>query len=870
MYGESGELFGEGNPDYFHAISQEELEAQISARVLSGPTLKAYQTELLWRNSHPTRARASRQIVGLTSYNYQLNPEYKRLYALDSKSFHRFSAGKLQVADSDYLLRKRGLLGRVLGSCINLGPFAEDPASLFPDPPAPDENRPRIAVVGVPPKVLLGPRVVINLRVPSAVVHATAHHSDDERELQAEEAEIRVVVDTPGVGVLNVVLPAGLVRLGVPEIQIEFPCVEIGGKGHARQGRQMKCCVLGSNFRPKSHHPHGLSGDQETDWHGAGVGEDRGRGDPSLGGVRNNSRAGRRKRPSRWELEVEDIDYERYHHSRASAFEDTAIRALLSNAEQTQSCGERLGSSSLSTPAFQNFVRSELDDAMEETMIRLELGTPKMQCFTAVAPKEVVLQNMMAVVVSESTKLYCLWPHGAKKNDELRFHLPAITSHFLGHDAHLSFVHPRVVSTSATGAPVFDSGTDGSKNNRFYKRTHLESLFSPGWCQISLPDDATLLLHASEKRKRPRPSLKQMRAKLNSFGRKPGEPHERNEVTTNDGGCDDDDDLSDDVSKGASFTTQATATPNPVSIVYQVIAHAAKPIVKDFHDTSQTPLKLPGNDAAILVALPQEGHNGGPEACSSNTQRRSVRVRVPVCREVALHRQQRRVHVPGLGERVPVEVLASDVVVVPGLHGRPIHTHGFLPWEEWWHEDPLVTQQAVPRVDEIFFDVPCVHLTRATKGNEKSSAAEPFQSGKSPHLPPKDDYSEEKLVAILLRDEDGDAVKEEASRRDFFQVLEVKRVLHRMKAARLAARTFARGSGTFFEGSPLHLQRFQIIADSTVAAAATEGKFSPVSIPSVNRELAALFPADCRANISQLLFQLPALDDHEVNRLSMH
>jgi len=75
----AGENVGEGNPDYFHAIRQAELEAQLASRSLQGPMLRAYQEELLWRARFKGRARSARQIFGLSSYDYQLNPEYQRL-----------------------------------------------------------------------------------------------------------------------------------------------------------------------------------------------------------------------------------------------------------------------------------------------------------------------------------------------------------------------------------------------------------------------------------------------------------------------------------------------------------------------------------------------------------------------------------------------------------------------------------------------------------------------------------------------------------------------------------------------------------------------------------------------------------------------
>ena len=79
--------------------------------------------------------------------------------------------------------------------------------------------------------------------------------------------------------------------------------------------------------------------------------------------------------------------------------------------------------------------------------------------------------------------------------------------------------------------------------------------------------------------------------------------------------------------------------------------------------------------------------------------------------------------IPGVGTRVPVEILASDVVSIPGMHGRPLHAFGFLPWECWWGEDPLVTQQAVPRVDEVFFDYPCIELPETEKGATRPASS---------------------------------------------------------------------------------------------------------------------------------------------------
>lgn len=57
----------------------------------------ALRQELEWRARFPARARARRQMVGLFSYDYQLNPEYQSSLALDSKAYRRFQAGALRV-----------------------------------------------------------------------------------------------------------------------------------------------------------------------------------------------------------------------------------------------------------------------------------------------------------------------------------------------------------------------------------------------------------------------------------------------------------------------------------------------------------------------------------------------------------------------------------------------------------------------------------------------------------------------------------------------------------------------------------------------------------------------------------------------------
>lgn len=71
----------------------QELQAQIASNILKGQMLKSYKLELKWRQNNPSRSVAKKQIIGLCSYDYQLDPEYKKLYALDSKSYYRFQAG---------------------------------------------------------------------------------------------------------------------------------------------------------------------------------------------------------------------------------------------------------------------------------------------------------------------------------------------------------------------------------------------------------------------------------------------------------------------------------------------------------------------------------------------------------------------------------------------------------------------------------------------------------------------------------------------------------------------------------------------------------------------------------------------------------
>jgi hypothetical protein len=65
--------------------------------------------------------------------------------------------------------------------------------------------------------------------------------------------------------------------------------------------------------------------------------------------------------------------------------------------------------------------------------------------------------------------------------------------------------------------------------------------------------------------------------------------------------------------------------------------------------------------------------------------------------------------------------------------------------------------------------------------------------------------------------------------------------------------------GPFYEGSPIHQQRFQITANEKVAAEAADGRFSRVAIPHLG-SVTALFPADSRPEETRLLFELPTLN----------
>ena len=963
-------------------------------------------------------------------------------YALDSKSYHRFRAGKLHVADADYLLRSRGLAGRVVGACLRgLGLAREvDPTAVFPDPPPPPLDGPatKVAVVGVLPHGIVGPRVVINLHVPGASVHALNCPRDDDgggsQRLMSQAAFMSsratsssgvsspfsasdprpsahgfrgascVEVHVPGVGPLRVCLPTGVHRLGVPEIQLEFPCVEVAAtEGDQRRGAS---CWGASCFRRLRRRrsrrlglpTHGGSGvddryDYDSDGDGDGHGGGDGGGGPGgserscaqclakpwlaralKGGA--NCACGRQLGVAGWREELEAVDLDEYNAVRAAEFEATqkakrrqrlarAVDAGFGDEDGARSTTQQGGGSydngacdddvcddgesadaSLRAP-FAGFSRCRIDDEMDLEVARMELGPPQLQRFVAFAPKEVVLQNMIKVSVGQhdapdpfasekkpperrreaSTNLYCLWPHDAKEHDELQFHLPAVSARHLGRgDDHHAFVDPSLWGDGGRGCGWSDpcgGGNGGGGGSPWANEAHLERLFSPGWCLVSLPEDEARALHG--------PIAKASATDTHADPR-----------TDPRAGAD---------GAGGGGAGPRTARSD-VALYYQVSAHGAKPCVKDFRDPAQTPFKLPERQDTALIAVlpprvpsedassfePGRGGGGGQEAQSGARSGaatataaaaargakaavaagRSVRVRVPTSRDAPLHRQERRVSVPGVGPSVPVEVLASDVVVVPGLHGRPVHAFGFLPWGSWWDEDELATQQAVPRVDEVFFDFPCVELSphaakpppppkattnaavAKTKTRSKSPASHSTSGAKQRgagsdgrgdprasevewpssledhgslaarldnlllHPPPEDDGPVPIIDAAPSASLAGHGPATGATATTAAACAEVLRV-HRA-AARGAAAAWAAGTPgvEFYEGAPVHHQRFQVVADARTAAAAARGEFAPVDIPCLGHSTVALFPPESRAGETQLLFELPTLNCIEV------
>jgi len=783
VYGHSGETVGEGNPDYFHAISQLDLEAAVSARTVSGQLLRAFKDELAWRRRHPLRARAKRQLIGLCSYDYHLNSEYQRLYALDSKSYHRFRAGKLLVADADFYLRKRGFMARFLGSCLSFGHREKDPSAIFPDPPACDEGSDMV-VVGIHPKSAVGPRVVVNVPIPDTVIHSTKHDnssrgSDGCSEGDAFEVRPQVEMNVPGFGVVHVELPSGLENLSLPELQFEVPCVEIKPVSDRKGTR---CCMQ----KPK------CFGSSE-------------------------------KHSSRWLRELEAVGSAEYDDMRVSNFEESVLER------------HRLGCTdpSVISPLkpFQDFARSSLDDDIDEEMRRIELGAPQMQRFVVKAPKEVVLQNMIPVVVTPAqTVLYCLWPNNSKENTMLQLHLPTIASHQLEEDN--SFVNP--------AASDYDAEWSSTQ--------HHESLFSPGWCSLKFPQDEILDLPTVVD-EQPREGLWSIVKELLSpcsYQKKDSANQSPPSLNSNE-------------APTADAEDAVIEKTRPLTL-YQVMAYAPKPVVKDFRNLSQFPFKLPGDDAALIALLPGDHQN-----------KRHIRVRVPTCRNMPLHRQQTRVPVPGVGSRVPVEILASDVVLQPGLHGRQVKTHGYLPWSAWWEEDPMVTQQAVPRVDEIFFDFPCVELPEVSPSEEsqgsqpKSAAFNQFRH----HLAlQREDVFDEKVKPDLdncIEDFLLDDTNDGRVHLELLTQLCRLEISGKRRSCRAAAAEWALNQSmrSFHEGSPIDYQRFQIIANETIAAEASDGRFSRVQIPQLGCAT-ALFPADSRATETRLLFELPTLNEATV------
>jgi hypothetical protein len=635
-----------------------------------------------------------------------------------------------------------------------------------------------MVVVGVHPKGGLGPRVVINVAVPGATVPSLVQRSSiagNSGQGNLFETRVEIAVDVPGVGVVRVELPSGLEQLGVPEVQFELPCVEIKP---APLRRSAGWCI------------------QPVYFHSAG-------------------------RPSsRWLRELEAVDSAEYDGMRVGAYEESVL--------ERRGVGRADGRAVSPIQPFQDFTRSSLDDDIDLEMRRVEMGEPQLQRFAVRAPKEVVLQNMIPVVVEPAkTVVYCLWPNGSKERAELQFHLPTIASHRLEDDN--AFVNP--------SASDYDPGWGTPQ--------HLESLFSPGWCVLSLPQDETPDLPSPADAKRRSgiwPTLLgSSRSRAKSVNEPP--PIPTSDRSTSSGEA------------GDSGRRRRRLT------LYQVMAHAPKPIAKDFRDLSLFPFKLPGVDAALLAVLPGDRPN-----------KPYIRVRMPTCRDLPLHRQQTRVAVPGVGSKVPIEILASDVVLQPGVHGRLVQSFGYLPWSEWWGDDPLVTQQAVPRVDEIFFDFPCVELPASTsEARSEKRGAVPPQAGASKQyyhhrtFQREAEFGDAKKPGLDVRLE-GILFGEASNEADLAPLAErCRRELSEERRSRRAAAAEAASCsmGTFYEGSPIHHQRFQIIANEKVAAEAADGRFSRVAIPHLG-SVTALFPADSRPEETRLLFELPTLNKNTV------
>ena len=141
---------------------------QSNAKYLGFDVRKLFEQELKFRKAYPaTAARVKRVLQGLSSYDFRANEEYTEAFAMDSKSLRSYERGKMQVSGEDYELLHKGwanyLKRCIFGASDHLDvvyPNINDDLSTFAER--------HTAAVGINPTAVVGPRFILNIRIPPA------------------------------------------------------------------------------------------------------------------------------------------------------------------------------------------------------------------------------------------------------------------------------------------------------------------------------------------------------------------------------------------------------------------------------------------------------------------------------------------------------------------------------------------------------------------------------------------------------------------------------------------------------------------------------------------------------------------------------
>ncbi len=129
---------------------------------------------------------------------------------------------------------------------------------------------------------------------------------------------------------------------------------------------------------------------------------------------------------------------------------------------------------------------------------------------------------------------------------------------------------------------------------------------------------------------------------------------------------------------------------------YQVMAFAPRPKLKDFQDLPSFRHEVEHLDAAALMTV-RDGQMLGER----------IICRFQAC-QGKLDGQQSKVHIPGVGD-VNVTLLASNNIMLHGVHNVPVLSLGILPWGT----RPLERRVLVPEaVDEVVFDFPALLMPK--------------------------------------------------------------------------------------------------------------------------------------------------------------